>query len=50
MIQWARDRNAILGGYWLWIGSPIVTTVILFVSLFMVISGYNDYIVKKRGR
>lgn len=50
MIQWARERNAILGGYWLWIGSPIVTTVILFVSLFMVISGYNDYIVKKRGR
>ena len=40
MIQWARDRNAILGGYWLWIGSPIVTTIVLFVALFMVISGY----------
>lgn len=50
MIQWARNRNAILGGRWLWIGSPIVTTIVLFVSLFMLITGYNEYIAKKRGR
>ncbi len=50
MIQWARNRNAILAGRWLWIGSPIVTTIVLFVALFMLITGYNDYIAKKRGR
>lgn len=49
MIQWARNRNAIMSGQWLWVGSPIVTTMILFISLFMLISGYNDFIAKKRG-
>ena len=32
------------------IGSPIVATVILFVGLFMLITGYNDYLSKMRGR
>lgn len=50
MIQWARYRGAVMRGKWLWIGSPIVTTIVLFVSLFMLITGYNDYIAKKRGR
>jgi len=50
MIEWARNRNAIMAGRWLWIGAPVVTTMILFISLFMLISGYNDYIAKKRGR
>ena len=50
MIQWARGYNAVLAKRWLWIGSPIVATVILFVGLFMLITGYNDYQAKKRGR
>jgi peptide/nickel transport system permease protein len=50
MIQWARNYNAILAKKWLWIGSPIVATVILFIGLFMLITGYNDYQAKKRGR
>ena len=50
MIQWARNYNAVLAGRWLWIGAPIVATVILFVGLFMLITGYNDYQAKKRGR
>ncbi len=50
MIQWSRDRNAIMAKKWLWIGSPITTTMILFISLFMLITGYNEYISKKRGR
>lgn len=49
MIQWARNRNAIMAGQWMWVGSPIITTMVLFISLFMLISGYNDYIAKKRG-
>jgi peptide/nickel transport system permease protein len=38
-----------MSGLWLWIGSPIVTTMIRFISLFMLISGYNEFIAKKRG-
>lgn len=50
MIQWARARNAIFNQQWLWIGSPIVATVVLFIGLFMLITGYNDYLSMKRGR
>lgn len=50
MIQWARERNAIFAGQWFWIGSPIVATVILFVGLFLLITGYNDFLSMKRGK
>lgn len=50
MIQWARERNAILAKQWFWIGSPIVATALLFIGLFMLITGYNDYMSMKRGR
>jgi peptide/nickel transport system permease protein len=50
MIQWARDRNAIFAKQWFWIGSPIVATVLLFIGLFLLITGYNDYLSMKRGR
>lgn len=50
MIQWARDRNAIFARQWFWIGSPIIATVLLFIGLFMLITGYNDYVALKRGR
>lgn len=50
MIQWARDRNAIFAQQWLWIGAPIVATVVLFIGLFLLITGYNDYLSMKRGR
>lgn len=50
MIQWARDYNAIFNKQYLWIGAPIVATVILFIGLFLLITGYNDYLSMKRGR
>lgn len=50
MIQWARDRNAIMARQWFWIGSPIVATILLFIGLFLLITGYNDYMSMKRGR
>ena len=50
MIQWARNYNAIFNKQYLWIGAPIVATVILFIGLFMLITGYNDYLQVKRGR
>lgn len=50
MIQWARDRNAIFTKQWFWIGAPIVATVLLFIGLFLLITGYNDYLAMKRGK
>jgi len=50
MIQWARERNAIFARQWFWIGSPIVATVLLFIGLFLLITGYNDYLSMKRGK
>jgi peptide/nickel transport system permease protein len=50
MIQWARERNAIFNRQWLWIGSPIVATIVMFIGLFLLITGYNDYLAMKRGR
>lgn len=50
MIQWARERNAIFTTQWFWIGSPIVATAVLFIGLFLLITGYNDYLSMKRGR
>lgn len=50
MIQWARDRNAIFTKQWCWIGAPIIATAILFIGLFLLITGYNDYLSMKRGR
>ena len=50
MIQWARARNAIMAQRWFWIGSPILATMLLFIGLFLLITGYNDYMSMKRGR
>lgn len=50
MIQWARDRNAVFAQQWFWIGSPIIATALLFIGLFLLITGYNDYQAMKRGR
>lgn len=50
MIQWARSYNAIMMGRWNWILPPIGATILLFIGLFMLITGYNDYLSMKRGR
>ncbi len=50
MIQWARERNAIFTKQWFWIGSPIIATALMFIGLFLLITGYNDYLSMKRGR
>ena len=50
IIQWARNYNAIIMGRWNWILPPILSTIVLFIGLFMLITGYNDYTAMKRGR
>lgn len=50
MIQWARNRSAIMSGYWHWIMPPVIATVVLFATLFFIINGYNEYKAIKRGK
>jgi len=50
MMRTAQSYNAVLLGHWNWIGPPVVASVCFFVSLFMLITGYNDYLSVKRGR
>ena len=50
MIYWANQYQAMLGGRWLWIGTPVVATVIIFISLFLTMNGYQEYMAKRRGK
>lgn len=50
MIYWANQHQAMLGGKWLWIGAPVVAMALLFISLFMVTTGFQMYAAKKRGK
>lgn len=50
MIYWAMQHQALLLNKWLWILSPIVATILLFVGLFLVSTGWSDYFASRRGR
>jgi len=43
-IFWALDFQAILRGKWLWIGSPIISGGLLFISLYMLSSSIGAFI------
>jgi peptide/nickel transport system permease protein len=50
MIYWANQHKAMLAGRWWWIGSPVVTTALIFISLFLAMTGYQNYNAKRRGK
>ena len=49
IIFWALNYNAIMIGQPLWIIAPIVTTVVLFLGLFLTSTGYNEMFAERRG-
>lgn len=49
IIFWALNYNALLIGQTAWIIAPIVTTVLLFLGLFLTSTGYNDLFAERRG-
>ena len=49
IIFWALNYNAVMIGQTLWIIAPIVTTVVLFLGLFLTSTGYNEYFAERRG-
>lgn len=50
MIYWANQYQAMLAENWWWIGAPVVAIVLIFVSLFLTLSGAQQYFALKRGK
>ena len=50
MIYWALNREALLSEQWLWIGSPVVAIMALFVGLFLTSTGFETSNALRRGR
>jgi peptide/nickel transport system permease protein len=50
MIYWAMQHQALLLQKWLWILSPIIAIMLLFIGLFLVSTGWSDYFATRRGR
>lgn len=49
IIFWALNYNAMMIGQVLWIVAPIVATVLMFLGLFLLSTGYNEYFAERRG-
>lgn len=49
IIFWALNYNALLTGQISWLIAPIVSTVILFLGLFLTSTGYNAAFAERRG-
>jgi peptide/nickel transport system permease protein len=50
MIYWANQHQALLAGRWWWIGSPVVAIVLIFIALFLTMTGYQQYSALRRGK
>lgn len=50
MIYWANQYQAMLAGNWWWIGSPVVAITLIFVSLFLTLSGAQKRNAYRRGK
>ena len=50
MIYWAMQHQALLLEQWLWILSPIISIMLLFIGLFLVSTGWSDYFATRRGQ
>ena len=44
MLQWAISYQAILLGYWWWILTPIVLSILLFIALYWLSVSISEYL------
>jgi peptide/nickel transport system permease protein len=49
ILFWALNYNALFSGQIMWLIGPIVATVLLFLGLFLVSTGYNEFSATRRG-
>ena len=50
MIYWANSRQALIAERYWWILPPVIAVVLLFVGLFILLSGYQTYHAHRRGK
>lgn len=50
MIYWANQHQAMLGGKWVWIGAPVVSICLIFIGLFLFMTGQQQYSALRRGK
>lgn len=50
MIYWANQHQAMLAGKWIWIGAPVVATCLIFIGLFLFMTGQQEYSALRRGK
>jgi peptide/nickel transport system permease protein len=48
MIYWAQKYMALLSERYWWIVPPVLVIMILFIALFLLSTGYNEYLADKR--
>ncbi|MFN3283773.1 MAG: ABC transporter permease, partial [Pseudothermotoga sp.] len=44
MLQWALNYQALLLGYWWWIATPVVTSIMLFIALYLLSISISEYL------
>lgn len=49
-LYWALNYNALMTQQFSWLLTPVLVTVLLFLSLFLTSTGYNDLFATRRGR
>ena len=49
IIFWALNYNALFTGNYVWLVAPIVSTIVLFLGLFLSSTGFNAAFANKRG-
>lgn len=50
MIYWANQHQAMLAERWWWIGSPVLAIALIFIALFLTMTGYQQYSALRRGK
>ena len=50
MIYWANQHQAMLAGRWVWIGAPVVSISLIFIGLFLFMTGQQQYSALRRGK
>ena len=49
IIFWALNYNALFTGNYVWLVAPIVATIVLFLGLFLSLTGFNAAFANRRG-
>jgi peptide/nickel transport system permease protein len=49
IVYWANTYSAVITEHYIWIGAPILATVLIFLGLFLTSTGYNQYFAERRG-